>query len=369
MGTRYSINFLLPAPAPFPIGGYKVVYEYANRLAASGYIVSICHALHGRPAPTRIRRLESWLKAKWWQGLRLRKRISWFEFGSRVDVRCISSALPDQLPNADFSVATAWSTAPLVAEKIQRNTGIGIYLIQGLEMWDGKNDEVKETWALPLNKIAVSRWLQETICGGSGDICSCIPNGIDFSVFSELCQVTQRNQLSIGMLWHKQEGKGCRIGLDAINSLREKFPELSVIFFGVGNRSPEIPDWIEYIKRPALFELQRLYNRCAIFLAPSFSEGWGLTPCEAMACGCCVVATDIGGHREFCVPDETALLVPPRDAQALADAVAKVLKDQELRVRLAKNGHAHIQQFTWDRSVNMFESLLGEMMIKTGNSA
>lgn len=75
-------------------------------------------------------------------------------------------------------------------------------------------------------------------------------------------------------------------------------------------------------------------------------------------CGAAVVATDIGGHREFCIDGENALLVPAQNPSAMAAAVFKLLDDPELRLRLARNGHSNIQRFTWDAACDAFERVL-----------
>jgi glycosyltransferase involved in cell wall biosynthesis len=135
-------------------------------------------------------------------------------------------------------------------------------------------------------------------------------------------------------------------------------PEIEAEFFGINERPQDLPLWIVYHQQPTQEELRRIYNRASIFLGPSHSEGWGLPPCEAMMCGSAVVATDIGGHREFCVNEETALLVPAQDPAAMALAAARLIDDQVLRLRIAESGHRNIQKFTWEAACNSFEDVL-----------
>jgi glycosyltransferase involved in cell wall biosynthesis len=77
-----------------------------------------------------------------------------------------------------------------------------------------------------------------------------------------------------------------------------------------------------------------------------------------MACGAAVVATDIGGHREFCIDEKTALLVPMQDPAAMASAAARLIENALLRVQIARDSREHIQSFTWDDAVDAFERLL-----------
>ncbi|MFT3914652.1 MAG: glycosyltransferase family 4 protein [Anaeromyxobacteraceae bacterium] len=113
-----------------------------------------------------------------------------------------------------------------------------------------------------------------------------------------------------------------------------------------------------YERRPSPARLRALYNEAAVFLAPSWTEGFGLTPAEAMACGAAVVATDAGGFREFAHDGETALVVPARAPEALAAALLRLVRDPALRVRLARAGHALIQGFTWARAADGLEAIL-----------
>jgi glycosyltransferase involved in cell wall biosynthesis len=69
---------------------------------------------------------------------------------------------------------------------------------------------------------------------------------------------------------------------------------------------------------------------------------------EAMACGTPVVCSAAGSLPE--VAGDAALLVPPGDERALAEAIARVLEDRELQDRLRARGRARAAQFTWERS-------------------
>jgi glycosyltransferase involved in cell wall biosynthesis len=77
---------------------------------------------------------------------------------------------------------------------------------------------------------------------------------------------------------------------------------------------------------------------------PSWTEGLPLVVLEAMALGRAVVATPVGGTPELIVDGETGLLVPPRDAGALADALRRILADDALRRRLGDAGRQRVEQ-------------------------
>jgi len=91
-----------------------------------------------------------------------------------------------------------------------------------------------------------------------------------------------------------------------------------------------------------------------VFVLPSvWEEAFAFTLLEAMACGCPVVATRIGAIPECVVDGVTGILVPPRDARAAADAILKLLDDEELRLRMGAAGRKRVEEhFSLERWVN-----------------
>jgi glycosyltransferase involved in cell wall biosynthesis len=79
------------------------------------------------------------------------------------------------------------------------------------------------------------------------------------------------------------------------------------------------------------------YRAADVFVLPSHSEGSPYVLLEAMTAGAPIVATSVGGVPEMVTHDETALLVPPRDPQAMAASLARLLKDAQLARRLTSN--------------------------------
>jgi glycosyltransferase involved in cell wall biosynthesis len=80
-----------------------------------------------------------------------------------------------------------------------------------------------------------------------------------------------------------------------------------------------------------------------VFALPSWTEGLPLVVLEAMARRTPVVATKVGGTPEVVVDGETGLLVPPRDPEALAAALRRLLEDADLRRRLGDAGYARVR--------------------------
>ena len=104
--------------------------------------------------------------------------------------------------------------------------------------------------------------------------------------------------------------------------------------------------------------MARTYAAADLFVDAQWHAGWNNPVIEAMACGTPVVCTDIGGVRDFAFHERTALLVPVRDAGALADAMVRMIEDPALRARLAAAALAEVERFNWDRAADEFLDLL-----------
>jgi glycosyltransferase involved in cell wall biosynthesis len=95
-------------------------------------------------------------------------------------------------------------------------------------------------------------------------------------------------------------------------------------------------------------DLRGLYSGAAAVVLPSLYEGFGLPALEAMACGTPVVASNRSSLPE--VVGDAAILVPPRDVDALARGLLQVLRDADLAERLSRAGRRQAGHFTWDRA-------------------
>ena len=107
-------------------------------------------------------------------------------------------------------------------------------------------------------------------------------------------------------------------------------------------------------------ELATLYAEAAVYVHPSFYEGFGLTVLEAMAAGTPVIAADRSSLPE--VAGEAALLVDPADVDALAQAILRLSTDEALTANLRARGHARAATFTWEAAAEAMESIYRERM-------
>ncbi len=356
-----KITFLLPLSGDRPVGGFKVAYEYANFLAANGHDVSVVHPAllrvdepllsHGIRGAIRI--LRDYWKRKRHGSF---KPTSWFKMRPDVKLLWVLSLKESNIPKSDVVIATAWETAEwLAGYKIPERAKF--YLIQHLETWNGDEERVMATWKLPLKKIVIAGWLQD-LANSLGEVSTLIPNGFDFERFSRDTPAEDRDPRTILMLYHLFDWKGSADGLAAFRIAQQQEPGLLLSLFGVGEPPAEMPAGAVYFRNATQETLRVLYNENAIFIAPSWAEGFPLPPAEAMQCGAAIVATDCGGHRAYMADGVTALMSPIKDPQALAANLLRLIRDRELRLKIANGGCQYIQDFTWERAGRAFEAVL-----------
>ena len=356
MSCSLRISFAMPRTGETPCGGFRTVYQYANNLSRRGHDVTVIHPGRLVINPTKLDHLKNAVRYT-------QKKITghyspdnWIKMEPNVHLTCVPSLSERYVPDGDIVFATHWRTAEWVSH-YSKAKGRGFYYIQHLETWDGPAERVYATWRANLQKVVPSMWLKE-VARGLGQTACYIPYGLDMDRFQIVTRSEERKANQLMMLYHESEWKGCEEGLQALHLVREKDPDASAILFGVPAPPKTLPDWIEYHQNPSPELLRELYNRAAIFIAPSRTEGWGLTGCEALLCGAALVATDIDGHREFAFNGETALTCPPRSPSALAKNVLCLIRDRDLRIQLAKSGLKFVQQLTWERSTTSLESVL-----------
>jgi glycosyltransferase involved in cell wall biosynthesis len=109
--------------------------------------------------------------------------------------------------------------------------------------------------------------------------------------------------------------------------------------------------------------LRRFYTSSEVVVLPSLYEGFGLPAAESMACGTPVVATHAGALPEVVGQEGAGILVPPRDPQALAAAILKVLQDEAGRKKMGVLGRQRVENlFTWakvaERTVEVYKELI-----------
>lgn len=353
------ITIVLPAYFTHPIGGYHVHYSYANLLQARGHQVTIVFPRH--PVARSSWKGRLWTPV-WALRTRVRNRplIPSFKLGEGVRVRFQSDLGGRSLPRADALIATAWQTAEFLRDA-PADRGRKHYIVYDYEFWRTAKPAIRErierTYSDDFRIVATSGAVEAMLRQCGAEPVARIPCGVDFESFGLDVPAAERTPLTLGFPVRHEPFKGTADAVAAAARLRERYGDkLRVTAFG--SAAIELPPWIHRLVAPSQAALRAFYNGNAVFMVPSHFEGWGLPGAEAMACGAAVVTTDNGGCADYAIPGATALVVPPRQPERLADAVDRLLANDDLRVTLAQRGHESIQRFRWDTSAEALERLL-----------
>lgn len=344
------VNIILPFPVTKPVGGPKIMYEYANRLHEKGHTITMYHSLK-RPH----KKMKSPL---WWKQLifflRGAARPKWFPLNPRIKSVIVPEITDKYIADGDIVFFTWWQMAYAVKE-LSASKGKPVNLVQDYEVWNGADDLVNASFRFNMQYVVIAKYLQEIVYKNSGEQPHLLNNAIDVKRFFIQQSLESRMPESIIMLYSEEERKGTKYGLQALQELKEEFPAMTVTLFGVFPK-PDLPAWMEYYRKPS--NLPELYNKNAIFLSPSLGEGWALPPAEAMACGCAVVCTDIGGHAAYAKNNETALLVQPTNVEDIKNKLRLLFTDNEKRIQLAQNANKFLlENFSWEKAVSQLENI------------
>lgn len=188
---------------------------------------------------------------------------------------------------------------------------------------------------------------------------SVISMGVDTSLFNPCRRDEALRQtlnasgpiiLSVGRLAEK---KGLKYLLDAMPDILQDFPDATLAIVGDGDqrqrleaqaRVLKIQDNVCFLGAMPQSELPAYYATADVFVGPSITvasgdrEGLPVAFIEALASGCPVVCSDVGGANEIVAHERTGLLLPEQDANAIARGVIKLLADGALRQKLGTEG-------------------------------
>lgn len=360
-----KITFIIPH-AIFT-GGIRVVFECADLLCEAGHTVTIVF-----PAV--------WRDLKYFQARdlfgtrnKIREMRTHFEFArmkpnidrfpDRATLLSVPNLLPRYIPDGDIIFATAVETAEWVCSH-PKEKGDKWYFVQGEEKWVGE-ERMIASWRLPLKRVTVGSRLKESIIEKAGVDCyGPVLMGINFDEFYHDREYL-KNGLSyderIGLMYHPYQEKGTNDGIAAFRIAKKQFPNLKLVLVGKSRPKPEeIPDEHEFYYNPQENDMRKIYSSCAIWLAPSWGEGFGFMAAEAMACKCAVVSTDVGAIREYSVPGRSCLLSPIRAPETLAFNLISLLGDSQKRKDVAEKGYQFIRRFTWEKAVGGLLKIINE---------
>jgi len=225
-----------------------------------------------------------------------------------------------------------------------------------------------------------SQWLmnkaEASILKPSLQISRVIPNGIDLSIYKPADQKLARAALdlpqdarivlAVGNSFHNNPWKDYST-MEAAVRLAGTDNDKKLLFLVVGQESSnELKNNIETRFIPAQNDPGRIalyYQSTDIYIHAARADTFPTTVMEALACGCPVIATRVGGIPEQIVDGKTGFLVPPGDPVALSSYIKLLFDDKNLRDRLAFNAAEYaVRNFNLDKMVDAYLAYYNEIL-------
>jgi glycosyltransferase involved in cell wall biosynthesis len=192
-----------------------------------------------------------------------------------------------------------------------------------------------------------------------------IPNGVERRFFGSTRRYARGETLRLLYAGTWLDQRGIFYIRDAMLRLAPRIPGLKLTIAGPGAPADEVmrffgPQLAAHVEvRPVIAagNMQELYAEHDIFVFPSLMEGLPSVLLEAMASGMPVITADTCGMPDVVTNDYNGLLVPPADAVALENAIARLAASEELRERLGRAAQELMKRYEWPRAAAELEEL------------
>lgn len=179
----------------------------------------------------------------------------------------------------------------------------------------------------------------------------------------------------VGFVGRLQEVKGVRYLIESFVELKAVIPKVKLLIVGDGTLKASLHNYAQKlgVGEQIIFagyrrDIPQVLNAMNVFVLPSLREDLPLSPIEAMAMKKPVVATNAGGIPEVVTDGETGILVPPKDATALAKAISRILLDEQLARKMGLAGRQRVEkQFSADTISSRIQQLYSSLMREKGN--
>ena len=232
-------------------------------------------------------------------------------------------------------------------------------------------------------KIAVSEPAMEYVNKYFPGDYTIIPNGVDSAHFSPSVSPIDEfvdGKLNILFVGRLEKRKGLDYLLEAYKQVKREIPNSRLIIAGPGIRLRHkyekrvmrngLKD-VVFIGYAAYRELPRYYKTADIVCSPATGrESFGIVLLEAMASGTPVVASDIEGYNSVLTHGVEGILVPPKNAEKLAQALISLSTDESLRQQMGAKGRLKAVEYDWEhltqRVMNYYLEVLSESPRKEG---
>jgi len=215
-----------------------------------------------------------------------------------------------------------------------------------------------------------SRYLLEQMLPYRADLCL-LPNALDISVYPFNPRKAPRHHLTWMRQFHDVYNPS--LALRVVQLLASDYPNIRLTMVGGDNGGGHLLHFQQSVKRLGLAdrvtlpggvakaEVPSWLNQGDIFLNTTNTDNTPVSVLEAMACGLCVISTNVGGIPYLLESEYDALLVPPDDPAAMTRAVQRLLTEEGLAERLSGNARRKAEQFDWANILPRWETLLTDV--------
>lgn len=339
MSERKRLRLALIIP-PFSrgSGGHNTLFQLLTRLEARGHTCSVWlvdphnYQRDARPARLReeVREYFAPLRGPLYKGL-------------------------DAWQGADVAIATGWQTvhATLSLPRCRARA----YLVNDHEpdFFPASVERVlaEDTYRHGLHCIAASPWLRDLLIDRYGASADSFELGVEHDLYRPL-DLPRRSDTVIYYARHATPRRATPVGLMALAELKRRRPQARIVLFGSNERPHTTFDY-EHYPILTLPQLARLYSEATVGLCLSLTN-FSLMPKEMLACGLpCVELAGLSAESIFGA-DGGPLELAPLDPFLLAEALAKLLDDSELREQRSRAGVAYVASHTWERATDEVEA-------------
>jgi glycosyltransferase involved in cell wall biosynthesis len=332
-------------------GAQRMLAELTNRLAIIGHEVIVLMPNHG---------------------------IVEYDMKCKVLYSTYSQLSEDDFPYGDVIISNYYTTVPVAQRASEQGKGLHIRLALCYEpTFLPDNNQSFSSYNIVRNLFVLSRWQQEIVRINHGIKGRIVPIGVNPDFYNTHRRDTQ-GKLVVSAIMRKMEGgfSGHREQdylLQQLNLVKAHYPEVELYLITPPGEYAEsaalqtlLADERYHVRTPSNdTELCYHYNESDIFVSSSTYDTGSLPGLEAMRCGAALVTIYSGGNLEYGVHGHNCLM-SYRHENRLADDIITLIRDKELRERLARKGESDSQRFTWERSMQIFQNEMFEIVSRLG---
>ena len=222
-----------------------------------------------------------------------------------------------------------------------------------------------------------SAYLKESLQKFRKDI-QIIPNPIEIASYSYRPRKLHKPKLMWVRAFHEIYNPS--LAPKVLDKLTKKWPNIHLSMVGPDkgdgslqkfrnlSETLNMENHISLIGGVPRYQVPTILNQGDIFINTTNFDNTPVSVIEAMACGLCIVSTNVGGIPYLLADEINALLVPPDDPQAMAEAIERIILNPDLAARLSLNARQKAERFDWSIVLPKWDHLFNEILDSSCNN-